>query len=259
MKQNNVPESVQEMLWVAAESSDAATVAEFERRYPQYAAELARVRAMVEAMRRARPAARPAAQFYRPAARPASAPARLALVAGVVVGLALVGYGAYRITGFVTHRDGAGWNGTGTSGDQTPTDVTSGPGTSTTPPPTSSEPDPRGIAERPVPQAPRDPVITLRGDSTLFQAISAFRSAGMTMHVDPAVEDAALGLAPENPDAILTLPPEEAVLVLERLAPVRVQEIGTKEYLVVPLEKVNNVEGPQTRPAEPSLNQGAPG
>lgn len=259
MKQNNIPESVQEMLWVAAESGDAATVAEFERRYPQYTEELARVRAMVEAMRRARPAPKPVAQFYRPAARPAFAPVRLALVAGVVVGLALVGYGAYRITDLVTHQGSAGSNSTGANGDHSPTDIANNPRTSSTPPATSPDPDPRGIAERPVPQTPRDPVITLRGDSTLFQAISAFRSAGMTMHVDPAVEDAALGLAPENPDAILTLPPEEAVLVLERLAPVRVQEIGPKEYLVVPLEKVNNVEGPQTRPAEPSRNQGAPG
>ncbi|MER3466171.1 MAG: hypothetical protein C4340_03125, partial [Armatimonadota bacterium] len=64
-----------------------------------------------------------------------------------------------------------------------------------------------------------------------------------------------LGLAPENPDALLTLRPDEAAMLLERVAPVRVQEIGPKEFLVIPLEKVNNLEAAPAKRAEPARNQ----
>ncbi|MER3413921.1 MAG: hypothetical protein C4341_06735 [Armatimonadota bacterium] len=251
-------ESVQEMLWMAAESGDAEAITEFERRYPQYRGELARVRAMVEAMRSARPMRTTVEAFRQPARRSESVFARLALVASVFLGLAIVGYGAYRITDLVTHRDGAGWSNTGVTGSETPTDVAKGSGTSTAPPaiPTEPEPEPQGIAARPVvPQTRREPMVSLRGDATLFQAISAFRAAGMTVHVDPAVEDLSLGLAPENPDALLTLRPDEAAMLLERVAPVRVQEIGPKEFLVIPLEKVNNLEAAPAKRAEPARNQ----
>lgn len=254
MRHREIPESVQEMLWVAAESGDAGTKAEFKRRYPQYAAELARVEAMVEAMRKARPAPESVAQFYRPSPRPAAAPVRFALVASIVLGVALVGYGAYRITGLVANTGVTSGGDTAAEASQPRPEVSTKPEVTKEVPPAPIESEPKGTGVRPVPPTPREPMVTLRGDTTLYQAISAFRASGVTVHVDPAVEDVSLGLAPENPDALLTLPPKEVPMLLERLAPVRVQDIGPKEYLIVPLDKVRNIETPETRQTTPSRN-----
>lgn len=101
-------------------------------------------------------------------------------------------------------------------------------------------------------------MVTLRGDASLFDAINAFKAAGLTVHVDPDVRNMPLGLAPDNPDAVLTVPPEEAMLLLEKLAPVRVQDLGPDGYLVVPLDKVSNVETPGSRPTMPNRNESGP-
>jgi hypothetical protein len=247
-----IPESVRELLWAAAESNDPATLAEFERRYPQYRAELHRTRSMIEAMRQARPQAATLARFRAPERSRRPVAARLALAMAVVLGLAVVGFSAYQLTGWLqTRKDAPSAVQPANSPPVQPAAPASGTDSmQPTPTPQATDPSQRGVAERPVPPAPQPTVVRITGKATLFDAIRALEAAGIPVRVDSEVKDVDLNLAPNNPDAVLQLSPEEAVLLIERQAPVRVQDLGPEGLLIVPIEKVRNVESP-TGPAQP--------
>jgi hypothetical protein len=263
MKANEIPETIREMLWVAAESGDPGVVAEFEQRYPQYRVELARVRAMVEAMRVARPVAVRQRRFELPARAASGFPSRLALAAGIVLGLALAGYAAFRVTLLVQKPDP----------DQTPQ-----PASVVRDQPPSGEvgtrdhqtraPEPAapglrqgdvGTTARPFETEKPTAEIAIRGDASLFEAIAAIKGAGIVVHVDPDVRDASLNLAPDTPDGLLVFKVDqlpELFLELERRAPIRVQDLGPEGYLVVPLEKVSNVPQSSAQPTEAARGGG---
>ncbi|GIV03335.1 MAG: hypothetical protein KatS3mg015_2165 [Fimbriimonadales bacterium] len=247
-----MPESVRELLWAAAESNDPATIAEFERRYPQYRAELHRTRAMIDAMRQARPQATTMARFRVPESARRPIGPRLALALAAVLGLALVGFSAYQVTGWLHNQRKAPSATQPNSSTPLPPPSTGSTTNSVEPTPTPQATDPaqRGVAERPLPPAPPPAVVRLTGDATLFDAIAALKSAGFQVRLDPDVKDTDLNLAPNNADAIVELSPEEAILLIERQAPVRVQDLGPEGLLIVPLEKVRNVEAPSA-PAQP--------
>lgn len=264
MKPNEIPETIQEMLWIAAESSDPNVVAEFEQRYPQYRVELARVRAMVEAMRIARPVAAPQSRFERPAKAAGAFPSRFALAAGVVLGLALAGYAAFRVTDLLVHKPAPA---------DPPRPLPVGPvqpsgadagtrdhQTRVPEPPTSGlRQGDVGTTARPLDTEKPAPEIAVRGDATLFDAIGAIKGAGIIVHVDPDVRNVPLNLAPETPDGLLIFTVDqltELFLEMERRAPIRVQDLGPEGYLIVPLEKVSNAPQGSAQPTETVSGRG---
>lgn len=55
MRKENLPQEIDELIWLTAESNDESAIKDFEERYPQYRAELATRRVMIEVMRKSKP------------------------------------------------------------------------------------------------------------------------------------------------------------------------------------------------------------
>jgi hypothetical protein len=232
----SIPREIDELLWVAAESHDPRARAEFERRYPQYRALLATRIAMVEVMRSSRPQATIPPTFRPPLAMPS----RLWLVPATAVLLAALAFGAYRL-------------GLGAFGNPQPAPspevAVTGPAPQPAPkvgPKALVQPRPddgAGTSPRPAPTVAEPVVVLKAGKATLYGALEALQSQGkLNIQVLPGVEDANLALQPNRPDGSIALHPNDLLRLLEQAAAIRIIDNGPEGYLVLPLDKVRNVE-----------------
>ncbi|MCH8275439.1 MAG: hypothetical protein IH851_11690 [Armatimonadetes bacterium] len=267
MKRDRLTPELDELLWAAAETDDPEVWADFERRYPKMRASLATRRAMIEAFRKARPRAVEALRDrYNPPQRaPVSPWRRLAVVP--LAGLLLVGlaFGAYVITERLTapkqEPENSAGPGPGPDQMEPPTVVPDGPPIQFAPDstrgiqPDTGEPSlPPGTAPRPTYINPGSISIDLPATgTTLLQALELIANQGrVSITVMPGVQDVPLDFGAANPDAILTLPADEMLLLIERVAPIRLLDNGPEGYLVLPIDRVTNVEPPAGSEAEPA-------
>ncbi len=264
MKKKRIPPEIDEMLWATAESSEERVVQEFERRYPQYRAELARRRAMLEALRKARPREFPTRRVS-PLARDRTPP-RISLlrfwwvpVAAVfLVGVAVASY--WLTKGIIP-----------SPASQAPErEALSLPSVSPSPSEKREEMQPVPQAPRnaqapgsvprpftPAPDAPRV-VLPLKGMSLHRALEEVSRQAKITVTIMPDVPEMTLDLGsllnPPPPSGEVSLPLEEMILLLEKVAPIRFLDNGPEGYVVLPLEKVQNVPSA----GEKESSQGSP-
>jgi len=148
MSQNRIPPELDGLMWTLAEEQNENAITEFERRYPNFRAELLRRRRMVDGLRASRvgvaPVETPRVPKFSPReTRPAPVPSRsLAIVGGLVV--AALAVAAYTATIILSGEP------TATApivANQSPrTDVT------------TTEPQPPIVAPENAPQAPQQDV-----------------------------------------------------------------------------------------------------
>jgi hypothetical protein len=257
VKNPALPPEIDEMLWVVAESRDDATVQEFERRYPQYRAELYKRRAMLEALRKARPTETPprrSTPLPRERVLHRASPLRLWWAPLMGLFLAGVAIASYWITRELVHSP------------PTPA-LTQEPAPRPEVMPTPRKAGVGGAEMQPFPQAtPRDTapgsvprpsapppgaprvVLPLKG-LTLHQALrEVSRQAQIPITIMPDVPEMPLNLRsllePPPPTDEINLTVEEMLLLLEKVAPIRVLDNGPDGYVILPLEKVHNVPSP---------------
>lgn len=245
-----------ELIWAAAESDDPGVQSEFERRYPHLRAELATRKTMIKVLRQSRPDARShvATSFSRhePLKRQKRSEFRPAFAALGLVGLFTLSTAAFFVTRAIIGPSPAanpalgnpsahaGSGATNRGEPQSPKNEGEPAGMM---PPVSE----RGTAPRPPEDDPANKRIELKTTNLkLMDALSSITlQSGVQFTVLPGVDDELLKLgdvAQLGPTMSLTL--LEAVDIVERSANVRILDNGSEGYIVMPLDKVRNMEPP---------------
>ena len=98
MSKQQIPPAIDEMLWAAAESDAPGLKSDFERRYPEFRAELATRIAMVDVLKKSRPVGS-VAPFRIPIESPRTNPwRRMIWVPAAATVLAALAFAAFKIT-----------------------------------------------------------------------------------------------------------------------------------------------------------------
>lgn len=254
MKNTQLPTEIDELLWAAAESGDPALQADFEVRYPHLRGQLATRKAMVDVLRRSRPEAPVAPPLLSAPARPI----RLWLAPAMAALLAALAFGAYFTTRALLPKENRGTEG----------QLKTGPivGPNLAPEPNGRDysisldgrrpdADP-GVAERP-PGGNSPAVVKLpKATVSLLQALAALESQGkMKLQVMPGVQDETVKIPVANPDAPVTIAPDDLLRILEERAAIRVLDSGPEGLLILPLDKIETTEEGAARKSPVSINR----
>lgn len=255
MKRHRIPPEVDEMLWKVVESQDKGVAQEFERRYPQYRGELMKRQAMLDALRRARPTNVSYQAAFRVSevrlskggtSRP-NFSRRFWWIPLTAVFLGSVALASYWLT-----------RGLVGSANLQPLESQTFPAPHRTTSPSSiaeeMHPVPQqlreegtpGSAHRPFTPPSGTPQVVLRTEGlSLHKALQEIsRQTQTPVAIMPEVPDVALDLRgfsePSLPPGELSLPVDEMLLLLEKVAPIRVLDNGPEGYVILPIEKIQN-------------------
>ncbi len=242
MNDNNLTPQIDELLWAAAESKDPSLRQQFEERYPHLRAQLATRIAMVDVLRRSKPVGVMAPGFR----SPSPAFARLWLVPAGAILLAALAFGAYELTSYLAV----------TQSPIAPDTVTEQPPLNQQPPVAETfkgpaepsdipieDPSKLGTAPRPSVTKAAPMVAVSTKKLTLFKAISEIEKQGnLKFQIMPGVKDMALDIPPNRPDGSVVLSPTDMLSAVEKLAPIHLVDGGPDGWLILPMDKVSNVE-----------------
>jgi len=252
-----IPNEIDELLWAAAESGDASVESEFAERYPHLRTHLATRKAMIDVLRNAKPTSI-AARSFRP---PHTVSVRWWLAPAAAAVLASLAFGAYQVTKAMAPRTAPPLQATpiDTPGIVDSRDMANKePSGVATPPGGSTRQGDVGTAPRPQPPTSNTPNVRLRaGQIGLIEALEQVRlQSKLRLELMPGIKDLRIELKANLPDGNLELSPLEWLRMLEQIAPIHVVDGGPDGFLVLPLDKVKNVEPGTSAPVAKSAKPG---
>lgn len=244
MSKSTVPPAIDEMIWAAAESDSPDLKADFERRYPEYRAELATRIAMVDVLRKSRPVGS-TLPFRAPNPELEGNPWRRAIwVPAAAAGLAALAFAAFKITQASAPVAVKEVQPPVVGSPSSVSTVTQNPSSSEIQEVNPAETSPATVGDTGrLPETATPKQIQLPNEGNLFGILdSVSRQGNVKMTLMTGVKDEKIVLSQGQKDAILVLPLNEALLAIERVASVRFVDNGPDGILVLPLEKVRNLE-----------------
>lgn len=271
MRKENLPQEIDELIWLTAESNDESAIKDFEERYPQYRAELATRRVMIEVMRKSKPQGIPMhlenPRMYLSKSR--NSWFRWAFVPISVMMLTVLAFGTYILKLQLSkEKDILNKEEDNFILESLPKNKNSMnpiivPGNRTqerTDSYTAITPD--GTSPRPMPENNQPQGIILKvGKTTLFDVLNSIsRQGNIPIHFAPNIENISLDIQAPPGVTTLTLSLQEAITAIERSAPIRILDNGPEGILILPIDQVRNIgvdEGSQTPPHR-TENQGGP-
>ncbi len=244
MSRKPIPQEIDELIWAAAESNSDHLRQDFERRYPEYRPELATRIAMVEVLKKSKPTSE-ALPFVHPAEVQKPSPMRrLVLIPIAAVSLAFLAFAAYKVTLSQVGETSSPVSTnrlTKESNIPEPNAMTATPDPEIPPEPSGST----GTAAETgrLPSSPTQKQVQIPAEGNLISILdSVGRQAGVKITLMTGVKDEVIILVQGQKDAILSLPLNDALLAIERVANVRFVDNGPDGVLVLPLEKVRNLD-----------------
>lgn len=242
MKKKLDPE-LDALIWQTAESDDAEVIAQFELRYPHLRAQLATRRAMIEVIRKSRPTDVTPTRFTPSDVRSCVDWRRLALVPLAGLLLAGLGFGAYKITEALSKEAKSPVVSQPEVSSGEPSRVPGGPALSLGPKPPSLENVPDGTEPRPVGPAAELILVRISVRTTLLSALDTIARHGkVPIQVLPGVQNVPIELPSNDVSGDVVLPPGEMLAALERVAPIRVIDNGPDGFVILPEDRVVNVD-----------------
>lgn len=261
-KKKRLPQELEDLLWTVAESDDPRVRSEFELRYPHLRGELATRTAMLDVLRHAKPKSGSEGSKLRPFETPKSArPRSLWLAPALAVLLAALGFGAFSLTKLLISSSApppkTEVQGTRSEPSQAPPE--DGGTMQGMTPDGVEDAGRRGVGERPTPPpTPEKSIELLAQGMSLMEALDKIAMFGQVdIQVMPDVQNVPLVFGDSPPGAKVIGNVRQLLEMIERVAPVRILDNGENAYLVLPLDKVRNLEpepGP-TGEAAPSSSR----
>lgn len=93
-----IPQDVEQLMWLIAESGDSVAAQEFERRFPDFRFELMRRMSTVKSLKASKPSESVPVPTFRPSLTTSSARPRAFMVGVFALGLGVLAFGSYAIT-----------------------------------------------------------------------------------------------------------------------------------------------------------------